>query len=62
MRKFRVWLDSGATIHSTYGIEITLADLGYGDDEWDALSDFERDCIMKDVAFERADWGYQEIS
>ncbi|EAC0960197.1 hypothetical protein YP94_004757 [Salmonella enterica subsp. enterica] len=61
-RKFKVWLDSGANIHSCYkqGIDIE-EDLGISDDEWDSYSEGDKDEIMKDVAWERMDWGFEEI-
>lgn len=59
--KFEVWLDSGANIHSKYKITISLDDIGIYDDEWNQMTEDQRDEVMKDVAFERADWGYREI-
>ncbi|EDX7952700.1 hypothetical protein C3M82_000002 [Salmonella enterica subsp. enterica serovar Minnesota] len=39
-RKFKVWLDSGANIHSCYKQEIDIEeDLGISDDEWDSYSE-----------------------
>jgi len=61
-RKFKVWLDSGANIHSSYEQVVTLDDLGYTDEEWDQLSDDERENEMRELAWERADWGYHEVT
>ncbi|EAZ0462172.1 hypothetical protein CB017_015885 [Salmonella enterica] len=61
-RKYKVWLDSGANIHSCYKQEIdTEEDLGISDDEWDSYSEEAKDEIMRDVAWEKMDWGFEEI-
>lgn len=59
-RKFKVWCDSGANIHSNREQMIDLEILGV-EDEWDSMTDDQRDEVMKDVAWDRLDWGYQEI-
>lgn len=61
-RKFKVWLDSGANAFSTYEVEIELDDLGLTSDEWDELTLPEQEEVMKDVAWERMDWGFEEIT
>ena len=60
-RKFKVWLDSGANIHSSYEQVISLDDIGYDDESWDDLSEDEKESEMREVAFERSDWGFVEI-
>jgi len=60
-RKFKVWCDSGANIHSCQHYFVTLDDIGIEDDEWDDMDDAEKDEAMRDIAFERLDWGYTEI-
>lgn len=60
-RKFKVWLDSGANIHSNRSQIIDLKAIGYTNEEWDALEESEQEKLMKDIAFDHADWGYQEI-
>ena len=60
-RKFKVWLDSGANIHSRREQTIDLADIGIEDSEWDEMTEQEKDEAMKDVAFDHADWGYKEL-
>ena len=61
MKKFEVWMDSGANIHSKYKTTVSLNDLGVSDEEWQEMTDEQRDDVMRDVAFERSDWGYREI-
>lgn len=61
MYKFKVWLDSGANAFSEYSLEITIDDLGLSDEEWDQLSEEEKEETMKEIAFERAEWGYKII-
>lgn len=58
---FKVWLDSGANIHSRYENIVSLDELGFTDEEFAALSGDEKDNIMRDIAWERMDWGYQEV-
>lgn len=60
-RKFIVWLNSGANAHSCRKVETTLDELGLTSEDWDKLTEGERDEVMKDVAFEQSDWGYSEI-
>ncbi|MHA1039995.1 DUF7167 family protein [Enterobacter ludwigii] len=60
-RKFKVFLDSGANIHSKYETEVDLEDFGIESDEWDEMSENEQQEVMREVAFERADWGWEEI-
>lgn len=60
-RKFKVWLDSGANIHSKRQVTITLKEIGIEDGEWDEMSDDDKDEAMKETAFEHADWGYVEV-
>ncbi|WP_196094824.1 DUF7167 family protein [Enterobacter roggenkampii] len=60
-RKFKVFLDSGANIHSKYETEVDLDDFGIESDEWDEMSENEQQEVMREIAFERADWGWEEI-
>jgi hypothetical protein len=57
----KYWCDSGANIHSKYEGEITVDEQGFTDEEWQALSEDEKEEIMKESAFERLDWGWKEI-
>jgi len=60
-REFEVFLDSGANIHSRYSTNVSLDELGIESDEWDAMSDNEKDEVMRDIAFDHSEWGYFEI-
>lgn len=60
-RKFKVYLDSGANIHSKYETEVDLEDFDIESDEWDDMSEEEQQEIMREVAWERAEWGWEEI-
>tara|TARA_R110000868_G_scaffold227023_4_gene479970 strand:+ start:97 stop:294 length:198 start_codon:yes stop_codon:yes gene_type:complete len=60
-RKFKVWLDSGANIHSKRQVTISLGEIGIEDDEWDEMSEDDRDEVMKEIAFDHSDWGYAEV-
>ena len=61
MYKFKVWLDSGANSVSQYSVDVTTDDLGLSDEEWDGLSKEEKEETMKEIAFERAEWGFKVI-
>lgn len=60
-KTFEVWLDSGANIHSNRKQIITLEELSISDEEWNEMSDEEKEDLMKDIAFDRCSWGYIEI-
>ncbi|EPS0644777.1 DUF7167 family protein [Cronobacter malonaticus] len=61
-RKFKVWLDSGANIHSKYEQVVDLEDdLGISDEEWEQMPDGAKDKVMRDVAWDRMEWGFEEI-
>lgn len=62
MKKFKVWLDSGANAFSQYSVEVTAEELGLSDEEWGALSEDKKESVMKEIAFERSEWGFEEIS
>ncbi|EOG6122135.1 hypothetical protein ACLF4E_004346 [Cronobacter malonaticus] len=61
-RKFKVWLDSGANIHSKYEQVVDLEDdLGISDEEWEKMDDEGKNEVMKEIAWDRMDWGFEEI-
>ncbi|HCL5268784.1 TPA: hypothetical protein N2G33_000879 [Salmonella enterica] len=60
-KKFKVYLDSGANIHSKYEQIVELDDIGLTDEEWNEMTEKQRDEVMKEVAWERMEWGYDEI-
>lgn len=59
-RKFTFWLDSGANIHSRREETMTLEEMGIDDEEYDAMSEEDRESFFKDFAFAYADWGWEE--
>lgn len=61
MRKFKVWLDSGANIHSMKTQEVTLEELGYTDDEWDSMEDWQKEKVMFEVIMNWGECGYAEV-
>ena len=60
-RRFKVFNDSGANIHSKYETTTSLEELGIEEAAWDGMTEEERDETMRDVAFKRAEWGYFEV-
>ena len=59
-RKFKVWLNSGANAYSCRKQIVDLDDLGMSE-EWDSMSEDEREEALREVAFDRADWGFCEL-
>lgn len=59
--KFKVWLDSGANHSSMRRVITSLEELAITVEEWNSLSEEEQEEIMKEVAFEQAEWGYEEV-
>lgn len=57
-KKIKFWCDSGANAFSRYEGETTLEELGVSEAEWAALTEDQRDDLMRDFALERLDWGY----
>lgn len=47
-RKFEIWLDSGANIHSCKKTVVTLDDLGLSENEWNEMDQDEKTktCVM----------------
>lgn len=60
-RRFKVWLDSGANAESCFKDMVSLNDLNISSEEWDAMTEDDRDRQMREVAWGRSDWGYSEI-
>ncbi len=58
---FKVWLDSGANCKSCRAINVSLEELGYTDEEWEAILAVEKEEIMREIAFEQAEWGWNEV-
>jgi hypothetical protein len=59
--KLKVWLDSGANIHSCRTEIVEFTDLGVTEAEWDALTEAEQEGLAKEIAFDRADWGFAKV-
>ena len=60
--KIKYWLDSGANVHSCRKATTTLGELGYTLAEWQAMTQDQKDEVVRELAFERSDWGYTEES
>lgn len=57
-KKIKYWCNSGANIHSCRKGTTTLDELGLTEEEWHAMSDEDRENLMRDIALDRLDWGY----
>ena len=60
-KRFKVFLDSGANIHSKHQTTTSLEELGIEEDVWNGMTEEQRDEVMRDVAFQQAEWGYFEV-
>lgn len=59
--KIKVWCDSGANIHSAREEVVDLErDWGISDEDWDAMTDDEKDQAVNDWANERLEIGWSE--
>lgn len=58
MMRFKVWCDSGANIHSR---REDVVELDMTEEEFEAMSDDEKDDMFKEYAWERLDWGWEPI-
>lgn len=59
--KLKIWLDSGANIHSCKEITISLDELGLTEEDWAEYSNKEKEEVIKPIAFDSLDWGWDEI-
>ena len=57
-KTIKFWCDSGANAFSCREGTTTLDELGLTDPEWNAMSNEQKDGLMREVACERLDWGY----
>lgn len=60
-RKFKVWLNSGANIHSCRKVEVALDEIGVSDEEFSEMSENDKEEMFRDIAFQNSDWGWEEI-
>lgn len=60
-RRFKVWLNSGANIHSCNEITLNLKGLGMTEEQFNAMTEEEKDKMFLDIAFEQGEWGWEEI-
>ncbi len=51
----KAWIDSGANIHSKKEIEIEVEK-----EEWDEMSEEQREELVKENVFQYLDWGWEE--
>lgn len=59
-RRFKVWLDSGANIHSCYKTTTSLEALGLTSEEFDEMSESEKEEMFREIAFTKGCWGWEE--
>jgi len=59
-KRLVAYLDSGANCKSRVEYRTTTEEQRYTDEEWDELSEREEDRIMKEIAFQNANWGWCE--
>jgi hypothetical protein len=56
--KFKFWCDSGANAHSCREDE---CEIEMTEEEFAAMSDEEKEEMMREYAFERLDWGWERV-
>lgn len=61
MSKLKVWLNSGANIHSCRKETFTFAELGLTEAEWDEMSESEQEELARELAFAHSDWGFVKV-
>lgn len=61
MRRFKLWIDSGANVASCRTEIVTLEEIGYTSEEWDSLDEHAKEQEMREIIFDHADWGFTEI-
>ena len=59
--KIKGYIDSGANIHSCRTEIVTPEELGITEEEWKAMSEEEKEELVKPIAFEQLDWGWEDI-
>lgn len=59
--KIRIYCDSGANVHSCREDIVTPEDLGITEEEWKAMSDDDKEELVKPIALERLDWGWEDV-
>ena len=53
MITIKAWLDSGANIHSCREVDFDM-----DEDEWNSMTEAEKDECAKELAWDRMDWGW----
>ena len=61
--KLEIWSDSGANIHSENTAVVSLAELGFSDEEWLELSWEEKDKAVRNYCWETEmlSYGFSEV-
>lgn len=58
----RLWVDSGANIYSKCSETMSVEDLGYTDEEWDAMTEDQKYKVAETWAWENGlEIGYREL-
>ena len=60
-KKINFWCDSGANAFSCREGTTTLDELGVTEAEWSAMTDDQKDELMREIACDRLDWGYSMV-
>ncbi len=55
-KTIKVWLDSGANHQSCYEAEFEI-----DSEEWDEMTEDQKDEYARDIAFNQSDWGWREV-
>lgn len=59
--KIEIWCDSGANAQSCRRVTVDVMETyGLSDEEWNDTPDDEKDEMVKEIAWDRLDWGFRE--
>lgn len=60
--KLKTWLDSGANSFSCRKQTFTFEELGLTEDEWDEMTEYEKEEFVKEIVWNWMDWGFRKIN
>lgn len=55
-KKVKVWLDTGASIHSAFREELSVEEFGFTEEEWNGMDEGDQFDIVTDMCI-GFDWG-----
>jgi uncharacterized metal-binding protein len=59
--KIKFWCDNNANVHSKKTVTFTLQQLGYTKEDWNDMTDEEKNKAVYEWAMDNFDYGYEEV-